>query len=170
MADVPIPCIWDGEAMVPASPYWAARADQQFVVGEHYKLIEHHDRSEASHRHYFASIKNGFDNLPDVMRDDYPTAEHLRKKALIRTGYAHHRDYVCDSANAARDMAAFIRPLDDYAVIITKDCIVRVYTAMSQSVKTMGAKEFQASKTAVLDFIDDLLGVERGATARSEAA
>lgn len=36
--------------------------------------------------------------------------------------------------------------------------------------KAMGAAEFQKSKDAVLNFIDDLLGVDRGATARSEAA
>jgi len=37
-------------------------------------------------------------------------------------------------------------------------------------VKAMGAKDFQESKQKVLDWLDELLGVEQGATAQSEAA
>jgi hypothetical protein len=170
MNSAPIQFLWDGEAMVPASRFWAGRADRQFVVGEHYTLVEHHERSDASHNHYFAAIKNGFDSLPDYMKGLYPTAEHLRKKALIRTGYRDERDIVLSSKADAERVAAFMEPTDEYAVVVTAACVVRVWTAKSQSKKAMGAKEFQASKTAVLDFIDDLLGVERGATARSEAA
>lgn len=152
------------------SDYWAARADKEFVVGEVYKLIEHHDRSDASHRHFFASIKNAWDNLPDERLDDYPTPEHLRKKALIACGYADHRDHICASKNEARKLRAFIKPMDDYAIIECRENIVRVWTARSQSVKAMGARDFQDSKQKVLDWLDDLLGVEHGATARSEAA
>lgn len=57
--------------------------------------------------------------------------------------------------------------LDDYAVITVREAVVRVYTAQSQSMKAMGAKTFQDSKTKVLDALDDLLGVERGATDRN---
>ncbi len=39
------------------------------------------------------------------------------------------------------------------------------FTAQSQSRKAMGAKLFQESKTAVLEFIEDLIGIERGAAA-----
>lgn len=170
MTGAPIMFRWDGESMVPISNYWAARADKDFVVGETYKMIEFHDRSANSHRHFFASIADAHGNLPDERHDEYPTPEHLRKKALIWKGYRFTRDYVCDTAADARRMAAFVRPMDEYAVIIAKDCVVRVHTAMSQSVKAMGAKEFQQSKQAVLDFVDDLLQVERGSTARNEAA
>ncbi|APX70740.1 MULTISPECIES: hypothetical protein [unclassified Brucella] len=73
MSSTPILLSWDGEAFYPASPYWASRADRQFVVGETYNLVEHHDRSNGSHNHYFAAVKNGFDNLPDDLRGEYPT-------------------------------------------------------------------------------------------------
>jgi hypothetical protein len=152
------------------SNYWAGRADRDYVVGEVYKLVEHHERSEASHRHFFASIKNAWDNLPDERLDDYPTPEHLRKKALVACGYADHRDHVCANKQEARKLRAFIKPMDDYAIIECRENIVRVWTARSQSVKAMGAKDFQDSKQKVLDWLDDLLGVEHGATARSEAA
>lgn len=36
--------------------------------------------------------------------------------------------------------------------------------------KAMGAKDFQQSKQDVLDFVDDLLGVRRGATAANARA
>lgn len=159
----------DGEFRV-TSNFWASRADKEFVVGETYKMAEHHERSDASHNHYFAAIKNGHDNLSDDLRDEYPTTEHLRKKALIRKGYCTHRDHVCATKAEAQRLRAFLRPMDEYCIIEARECVVRVYEAMSQSKKAMGAKDFQESKTAVLDFIDDLLGVERGSTARSEAA
>lgn len=161
---------WNGEAFVPASAYWARRADLVYVVGEHYKLVEHHDRSANSHRHFFAVVNDAWQTLPDHLLEQYPSSEHLRKKALIWKGYRDERSIVCASGAEAQRVAAFIKPMDDFAVVTVKDAVVRVWTAKSQSTKAMGAKEFQQSKSDVLDFLDDLLGVERGATAKSEAA
>lgn len=170
MTEAPIIFRWDGEAMIPVSAFWATRADKAFVVGAHYKLVEHHDRSQASHAHYFAALGNAWSNLPDRMLEEFPTAEVLRKKLLIRAGYADERSIVCASKAEAQRVAAFIKPLDDYAVVTVREAVVRVYTAQSQSVKAMGAAAFQASKQAVLDALDNLLGVDKGATAGSEAA
>lgn len=167
MTDIPLTFRWDGEAMVPASSYWAARADRQYVVGAVYRMVEHHDRSGDSHRHYFAALKNGWDNLPDDKLDEYPTPEHLRKKLLVWCGYSDERSIVCASKAEAQRVAAFVKPSDPYAVVTVREAVVRVFTAQSQSVKAMGAKAFQESKQAVLDRLDDLLGVERGATARA---
>ena len=171
MASAPIPLRYEGDGDFRVmSNFWMARADKEFVVGEVYKMVEHHDRSDASHNHYFASIKNGFDNLPDELLEIYPTTEHLRKKALIAKGYRDERSIVCASKADAERMAAFIKPMDAYAVVTFREAVVRVWTAKSQKRKAMDTREFQQSKTDVLDFIDDLLGVERGSTARSEAA
>ncbi|OOC51188.1 hypothetical protein [Brucella intermedia] len=169
MSSAPILLSWDGEAFYPASPCWASRADRQFVVGETYKLVEHHDRSEASHNHYFASIANAWNTLPDHLLAEYPTAEHLRKKMLVKCGYADERTVVCASKAEAERVAAFIKPMDNYAVVIFHEAVVKVYTAQSQSLKAMGKREFQESKEAVLAAIDRLLGVEPGATARAAA-
>lgn len=167
----PVPCRYEGEGEFRVvSNYWANRLDRDLTVGEVYQLVEHKERSDASHAHYFASIKNGFDSLPDEQRDEYPTPEHLRKKMLVRAGYADERSIVCASKAEALRVAAFIKPLDDYAVVTVREAVVRVYTARSQSYRAMGKKDFYESKEAVLSAIDDLLGVERGATARSEAA
>lgn len=171
MATTPIPLRYEGDGDFRVmSNYWTARADKDFVVGDTYKMIEHHERSINSHNHYFASIKNGFDSLPERLIETYPTPEHLRKKALIWKGYRDERTIVAASGAEAQRIAAFVRPMDDFAVVTVKDAVVRVWTAKSQKMKAMGNAEFQASKSDVLDFIDDLLGVDRGATARSEAA
>jgi hypothetical protein len=162
---------YEGEGEFRAvSAYWARRADLAYVVGETYQLVEHHDRSANSHRHFFARIAEAWSNLPDQLLEIYPTSEHLRKKALIWKGYRDERTIVATSGAEALRLAAFVKPMDDFAVVTVKDAVVRVWTAKSQSVKAMGAKEFQASKSDVLDFCDDLLGVERGSTAKSEAA
>lgn len=152
------------------SNHWAARADKDFVVGEVYKFVEHHDRSGSSHRHFFAVVNEAWTNLPDNLLETYPTSEHLRKKALVWKGYRDERTIVASSTAEAQRLAAFVKPMDDFAVVTVKDAVVRVWTAKSQSTKAMGAKDFQKSKSDVLDFIDDLLGVERGSTAKNEAA
>lgn len=171
MTDAPIMFRYEGDgSFSPASQFWAARADKAFVVGEVYRIVEHHDRSASSHRHFFVCVHAAWQNLPDELVEIYPTAEHLRKKALIRKGYRDEREYVCATKSAALDLVRTIRPLDDYAIIEARENVVRIWTAKSQSVPAMGAKAFQESKQDVLDFLDDLLGVERGATAKSEAA
>lgn len=167
----PFPCRYEGEGEFRAtSNYWANRLDRELTVGEVYQFVEHKERSDASHNHFFASVKNGFDNLPDELKGEYPTPDHLRKKALIRKGYRDERDIVLSSAAEAERVAAFMRPIDDYAVVVNIGTVVRIWTAKSQKKNSMDNREFQKSKTDVLEFIDDLLGVERGATGRSEAA
>lgn len=171
MATAPLMLRYEGEGEFRApTSLWAGRADRDYVIGETYRLVEHHDRSTASHNHYFASIGNAWSNLPDELLEIYPTAEHLRKKALIAKGYRDERTIACASKAEAERVAAFIKPMDDYAVVTFREAVVRVWTAKSQKMKAMGNRDFQQSKSDVLDFIDDLLGVERGETARSEAA
>ena len=87
MTTAPLPLRYEGEGEFRVmSNYWMAKADKAFVVGETYRMVEHHDRSTNSHNHYFALLKNGFDSLRDHLREEDPTVEHLRKKALIRKG------------------------------------------------------------------------------------
>lgn len=153
----------EGEFRAPTS-FWAGRADREFVVGEVYPLVEHHERSNATHAHYFAAIGEAWKNLPDHFLSEYPNPEALRKKMLVRAGYADERSIVCASKAEAQRVAAFIKPMDDYAVVTVREAVVRVYTAQSQSYRAMGKRVFQESKEAVLNALDDLLGVERGAT------
>lgn len=160
----PIRYVWAGEALEPASPLFQKLADAHLCIGETYIMVEHQERSHKSHAHYFAAVNDAWRTLPDRLLEEYPSSEHLRKKALIRKGYCDERSIVCASKAAAQHFAAFIKPMDHYAIVVARESVVTVYTAKSQSMRAMGKKEFAESKQAVLDFIDDLLGVERGQT------
>ena len=149
---------WDGDAMVPLN---ARLADRQYTVGETYRLAPFEERSYRSHAHYFASVNEVWQNLPDELAARFPTAEHLRKHALIKTGFRNERSVVCDSPEEAQKVAAFIKPMDDYAIVIVQDNIVIQYTAKSQSTRAMNKEEFQKSKEAVLDALAPLISVER---------
>lgn len=157
--DAPIKFRWDGEAMVPASARQAHLADERFVVGQYYALDEHHERSDASHAHYFATLHQIWLSLPERVEAQFPTAEHMRKHALIACGYADKRSIVCASAAEARRVAAFVAPSDTYAIVKVEAATVTIWTAQSQSYRAMGKAVFQESKNAVLTWCADLIGV-----------
>lgn len=151
---------WTGEAMRPASRFWEKRADDAWTIGELYMVDAIEGRSAKSHRHYFAAIHECWINISDGLLEIYPSPEHLRKRALILKGYRHERSIICASTREAQRMAAFISPMDDYAIVSVNDEAVVVWTAKSQSTRAMGGKEFQESKQAVLDFCATLIGVK----------
>ena len=161
MADAfPLRYQWDGEAMRPATRYWAREADKRFVVGETYTLDELHMRSHQTHAHYFACIKSAWESLPDGLASVYPSPEHLRKVALIRAGYATKVQHVAKSAAEAERLAAVIRPYDTYQIVEVTGSIVTVWHAMSQDHRSMDKAKFQASKEAVLRWVGDLIGAD----------
>lgn len=159
----PIPTIWTGEAFEPMGSTWRKRADQRYVVGQRYLVEPSEERSMASHRAFFAAINEAWMNLPERVAEQYPTADKLRKHALIRTGYRDEKSIVCASKAEALRVAAFIQDVDDYAVIVVTGAVVTRYTAKSQSMKAMGKEAFQKSKDDVLDWIAALIGVDRTA-------
>lgn len=153
----PIPFRWEGDAFRPL-PTWGKRCDEMFVIGQVYQLVEHEDRSIRSHNHYFAAVAEAWANLPENLTEKFPTAEHLRKFALIKAGYADSRTMVASSKAEALRLAAFVRPMDDYAVVTVSEAVVTVWAARSQSMKAMGKKDFQASKDAVLGIVAEMIG------------
>lgn len=154
------PFLWtvDG-VMRPVRPRAAA---QQFVVGRTYSLEVQEPRSSAQHKYYFSAIAEAWRNLPEALAEEYPDSETLRKKALIRTGYRDERSIVCASKAEARRVAAFIEPMDRYAIVTVSEAVVRVYTARSQSVRAMGRAEFGESVEKVLAFCANIIGVSGG--------
>lgn len=152
----PLDFLWDGDAMKPERP---GMADKQYVVGEVYRLVPIEDRSGNSHRHYFACVNESWKNLPEVIAQRYPTPDHLRKWALIKAGYCDARSIVAVSEAEARRLAAFIEPMDDFAVVTVCVAVITVYTAKSQSMHAMGKIEFQQSKDKVLDVLAHMIGI-----------
>jgi len=156
----PLKFRWDGAAMKPIVP--AAAADL-YETGKSYWLEPWEPASSASRSHYFASIKEAWDNLPEHMTDRFPSPEHLRKYALIRANYCDERTIVAGSKAEAQRIAAFMRPMDEFAVVTVHEATIVVRTAKSQSARAMGKADFQASKSAVLDLLAPMIGVARPA-------
>lgn len=156
---------YDGDGnFSPASPYWAKQCDETYIVGEVYRMAEWRDRSDATHAHQFAYITEAWRNLPEKygMEPWAQSPEHLRKYALIRCRFCKADTYVCGSKAEAERWARNLRPLDEYSIVTVEGTTVYRFTAESQSRRNMGAKRFQESKTAVIQFLEDLLGIARG--------
>jgi hypothetical protein len=161
MTDFPIQFQWDGEAMRPASRYWSSEADKQYVVGQRYRMVEEAERSEVSHKHEFAWLREAWNSLPDALLDQYPSSEHLRKHGLIAKGHCTMTQHPCVSvAEAERTEATIKKHVDKYAIVTRRGAVVTVYEAVSQSKRTMGAAMFQRSKSDLMEFVGDLLGVD----------
>lgn len=159
----PLPFTWTGEVFAPTNPYWAKKCDERFVVGQSYTLDELHARSSAAHGHYFGALHDIWQSLPERYAEQFPTEEHMRKYALIRTGFHTMTQHVCKSGAEADRLAAAIRPYDTYQVVTVKDSVVTVYNAISQDYRSMDKKTFGESKQAVLDWCSALIGAERSA-------
>ncbi|WP_322997453.1 hypothetical protein [Castellaniella sp.] len=161
----PIPMQWDGEAMRPVSPYWAREADKAYVIGESYPLLVEHERSTATHNHQFAWIGKAWATLPEEYRGQpwAETSDKLRKHALIACGY--NQTSIIDvgsnaSALRVRDaLCSAEARYHGYAIGTVRGRVVQIWTPESQSPRTMGAKRFQESKQAILEWIADKLSV-----------
>lgn len=155
----PLPFMWDGEAM-QVRPGFQRQADQQFCVGESYRLAPVEDRSDVSHNHEFAWLRDAWASLPEALSDRFPSPAVLRKWALIQAGFCTVTDHVCQFKTEARRTAEILRAqTDDYAVVLIEGTVVRVLKAKSQSRKAMDKAEFQASKTAIMEIVAGLLDV-----------
>ncbi len=159
---MPVPMFfqWTGAAMQPLGRF-ARLAAESFTAGEQYRMEAVEARSWITHAHQFAWLHDAWLNLPEICAVEpwAQSSEHLRKYALIQTGHCNTQTWVCPSKAEAARWAANMRPEDEYSVVIAQGTEVIRYTAKSQSRKSMGAKEFQASKSAILDFIAGLLKV-----------
>ncbi len=78
--------------------------------------------------------------------------------------------HVQPTAAEAQRLGAILKPYDAYAVVVVRGNVVTVYTAVSQSKRAMGAKQFQQSKQALMEFVGDLLGVDPETIGRVEQA
>lgn len=150
--------VWQNGAMVPLN---GRLADRQFTVGEKYLLTVHEERSEASHRHYFAAVRTAWENLPEHLAERIPSPEALRKYALIKAGYYDVAEYVFGTDAGAHEFKRFVQAKDDYAVVTVSGGVATVYTAKSQSAKAMGSKRaFEESKQKVLDILAPFIGTD----------
>lgn len=148
---------WDGDALVPRSK---VAANESFVVGEYYRMAEVEERSEVSHRHEFAFLREAWKNLPEHLATLYPSPEHLRKRALIQTGW--YDEQIVDAGNnaVAIRIASIARGYDEFALISVSENLVIIRTAKSQARGRMNKQDWQKSKTDILELVSQMIGVE----------
>ena len=132
-----ISCIYRDGVLAPANPYWSKLAARQFKEGEAYSVEIRQDRSDARHRAYFAAIHEAWANLSDDLALRFPDEDYLRRWALVKAGFCDERNFVCDTAADAKQIAALARAMDRYAVIEVKGKLVRVWTAQNQDYRSM---------------------------------
>lgn len=176
--DIAPPIVWqyDGDNLVPSSGYWRRTAEKYLTVGQRYRMVEEAERSTASHNHEFAWLTEAWRNFPedraDELYEQFPSTEHLRKYALIKKGHCTMKQYPCHSeAEAERLRIALQDEADEYALIVRRRVVVTVYKAVSQSKRAMGPAQFQQSKSDIIDYVAELIGVDPETLGRqSEAA
>ena len=163
------------KVMLPLARY-AKVADRQFHDSEEYPLVVLETRSRSSHSHFFAALKDGFDNLPEnlsvirerlgiktVPRDGWLNPEHLRKWCLCETGSCEPLEVDFDDQKDAMRLARFYRARDEYCQIMIRGSHVTIRVAKSQSAAAMAKQPFEDSKKAVLELIESMTGLRKGA-------
>jgi len=153
---IPVVFTWNGQAMIPLGRF-SQVCERQFKLADRYRLDLVNDRTGRSERHYFDFLDEVWAQLPEKYGDRWPTREHLRKWALIFTGYCDQTHYAAKSPEEAERVAAFMQADDEFAVVTIDDNVVIRAVAKSQARTAMGHKEFQASKTAVMDYVSSLI-------------
>lgn len=154
-----LPFQWDALEGV-LRPRYPQRTASHLEDGKLYLMAVQKPRNMDAHRAYFAAVHEAWMNLPEQIAHRFPSSEHLRKWALIHTGYYNEEQMVCDTEEDAKRMGTFIRRMDRFAVITVKGNVISSYTAQSQSHEHMEADEFYKSKQDVLDFIAAKIGIE----------
>jgi hypothetical protein len=149
---------WDGAAFTP-TPYFKAQAEKQLQFGRTYRLEAVEIRSSESHKHYFACINTAFDNLPEAHANRWQTPDQLRKWALCQTPFRDTQEFHAPSHAEAIRLATHFAQLREFSVCEIRDNMVLRHTPHSQDYAQMADREFQASKSAVLDVLANILGV-----------
>lgn len=147
---------WDGEAMVPLARHMR-QCNSDFVVGELYRLTIEEERSWVSHKHMFSWLHDAWLSLPEQIAGRFLNEDHLRKHALIAGGFCDSTSVACSSRAEAERWFKFLTKDDPYCIVKIEGATIMKFTAQSQSARAMGRERFQASKQAVIDYVDDLL-------------
>lgn len=159
---------WDGEVLHPLRQSLKT-ANGNLVSGERYIVEVAEVRSLNSHNFYFASLGEAFKNLPETVGDMFPTVEHLRKRALVETGWRIERQFIASSKAEALRLASWLRGVDEFAAIAVNGSAIIEWRAKSQSMHSMGKQDFERSKSDVLAWCAKLIGVSPKQLAKEDA-
>lgn len=150
-----------------------AKLKERYAVGSTIILSCSEPRSMKEHRFFFAALGEAFTSLPEALQD-MPYARNFdcfRKHGLIAKGHHECSTLDCGTVAAAERMAAFIPTVaTDYLIVRQRGPVVIVNKALSQSVRAMGAETFRKSKTDVLEWAEEILGLDQGSITGGLAA
>lgn len=158
----PIQMTYSDEGVFLSDRRQRAVCDEHFGQGEVVTMARVEERSRKSHDHYFVTLGELFDTLPEHLNARWPTFDSFRKSGLIETGHCDTDTTVCATkAEAERLTVALKRHLPPECLTVLRGVVVTVYTPLSQSLKAMGKDRFQASKDDVLGWANEQ--VQQGA-------
>lgn len=153
------PLVYIGAGKFEAtSKYHAARLGELYGQGEVITVEEVQERSLKSHAQFFAELNEMWKSLPESISENFANIDHMRKWALIKSGYrteTHLGGFKTNSEAVA--VAAFIGKLDGFCICEVRDKTITVYQAESQSMKSMKKERFEQSKRDVLAEVAKLL-------------
>lgn len=153
----PVLMVYDGDGQFHAAGRWAQLADKHYVIGQTYFLVEHHERSAASHSHLFAEVQEVWNQLPERMHEAFPNPEALRKHVLCLVGACDVETHVCASnAEALRLRGIFSRRCD---LVTVSGRVVTMKWAHSQAYRAMDKRQFQETKDKMLGVLAGMIGV-----------
>lgn len=160
---------WCAESCVMV-PQWPRLAAARFEPSAGYLLAPVEHRSDATHKHEFAWLREAWMSLPEDLAERFPTPDHLRKRALIDAGFYDETVVDAGSNAAALRVAAYMRRKDEYAYVVVRGGVAVERVAKSQSRRMMNKAEFQASKTALLEIVGAMIGVDPATLGRQQEA
>jgi hypothetical protein len=153
------PLTYLGNGQFTTTPYHMKRLD--YGQGEIINVEEVQERSLKSHARYFAQLSSAWKSLPEHLADNFASADHLRKWALIKAGYRTESHLTGFKTNAeAVATAAFIGKLDGFCICEVRDRTITVYQAESQSIRAMKKERFQRSVEDVERIVSNLIGAD----------
>ncbi len=147
---------WRGNAFYPSRGLLLAM-QERYETGKAYVVDIKETRSASSHRHFFAQLKDLWQSMPEAISLQFPTVEHLRASALIATGWYDETQFHMANNDEAMKLASYQKAEDTMKAVAVNGNVVVVRSPKSQSMKTMGRKDFQKSKDDVLAYADDLV-------------
>ncbi len=169
----PLPLVYEGAGRFQTPRGFVRKADMLYGAGEYVTMAPVEERSPAGHRAFFATVNEIFKSLPEHLVAEHPTADALRKHALIATGWRDQETHVCGSKAEALRTSGLIKryvPSDAWPVVSVFGCVVVVLTAKSQAVRAMKREDFEASSQDVLRYLSAIIGVEVGTLPKDAAA
>lgn len=138
--------------------------EEQLQQGATVVFTEDKERSSKQHRWLFACIRKAFETLPEKQIPRFPTAEHLRKGALIKAGWCDIHQQAFSSAKVA-DLAAKSFKLGvnlttggkNYTLAIANDNVVTYAVPRSISFKACRGPDWEAVCIGVINYLSELV-------------